>query len=340
MIENILDQSLLREGHEISFILGHKVLAKTNQDWFELQGEPLNVSEWEDLKDFCLQSNEKIQLETKGFVTGVYQSEKFAWKFSFVEKKDCFRAYLSAMKDLNQIRSGIDYPLFWDTIKKDKGIFIIAGERRQGKSNLLAEIIINDQNNRLSLTGVHASNQQQKWPQVDSLVHLGSDSIDWESGHVIYEGIERIIVDFNNIKNWKKWIEFAEQGQSVYLTLNLNSLSTLFYRLAAELDASMMSRFLQVFNGAILQKLAGAQLVALHEILIVREKEKSVLMSFYNQKQNFQLLKLSEMSFESYQTLNQSIMQKLIRRKLDVQSAFAVSNSPDDLDIQLKKMGL
>ncbi len=207
MIESILDQSVLRQGHEISFILGHKVLAKTNRDWFELQGEALSVSEWEDLKDLCLQSNEKIQLETKGYVSGIYQSEKHAWKCSFIEKKDCFRAYLSTVKKMNQIHSGIEYPLFWDTIKKEKGLFIIGGERRQGKSSLLAEIITNDQNNRLSLTGVHAANQQQQWPQLDSLVHLGADSIDWDGGHIIYEGVERVIVDFNTVKNWKKWIE-------------------------------------------------------------------------------------------------------------------------------------
>ena len=63
-------------------------------------------------------------------------------------------------------------------------------------------------------------------------------------------------------------------------------------------------------------------------------------MQFYNLKQNFQLLNLSELGFESYQTLNQSILQKMIRRKLDVQSAFAVSDAPDELDAQLKKMGL
>ncbi|MBC7742997.1 MAG: hypothetical protein H7061_12425 [Bdellovibrionaceae bacterium] len=340
MIETLLDQSVLRQGHEISFILGHKILAKTSQDWFELQGEALNVSDWEDLKDFCLHSNEKIQLETKGFVTGLYQSEKYAWRFSFVEKKDCFRAYLSAFKTSDDLQSGIEYPLFWDSVKKDKGLFIIGGERRQGKSTLLGEIITNVQNNKMSLTGIHSVNQQQKWPQLDSIVHLGADSVDWESQHILYEGLERIIVDFNNVKNWKKWIEFAEQGQSVFISVGLNSITTLLYKLASDLDESMMSRFIQVFNGAIVQKLASANKVALHEILVCREKEKKNLLRYYEQKQNFQLLNLTEISTEAYQTLNQSILQRMIRRKLDVQSAFAVSDAPDDLDAQLKKMGL
>jgi twitching motility protein PilT len=340
MIESLLDQSVLRQGHEISFILGHKILAKTNHDWFELKGEALSVSEWEDLKDYLLQSNEKIQLETKGFVSGLHQSEKHSWKFSFVEKKECFRAYLSVFRSTEEIQSGIDYPLFWDTIKKEKGLFVIGGERRQGKSTLLAEIVTNDQSNKLSLTGIHSANHQQKWPQVDSVIHLGTDSIDWEYNHVLYEGVERLVVDMNSIKNWKKWIEFAEQGQSVFISLGISSLNTLFYKLASDLEASMMGRFLQVFNGAVIQKMAGAQPVAIHEILICREKEKRKLTEFFDKKQSFQLLNLSEMSFDSYHSLNQSILQKMIRRKLDVQHAFAASDSPDELDAQLKKMGL
>ncbi len=340
MIESLLDQSVLRQGHEISFILGHKILAKTNHDWFELKGDALSVSEWEDLKDYCLQSNEKIQLETKGFVTGLHQSDKHSWKFSFIEKKECFRAYLSAFQATTDVQSGIDYPLFWDTIKKEKGIFVIGGERRQGKSTLLAEIVANDQSNKMSLTGIHSLNHQQKWPQVDSVIHLGVDSIDWEYNHVLYEGVERLVVDFNHIKNWKKWIEFAEQGQSVFLSMGLNSLSTLFYKLAADLEPSMMSRFLHVFNGAVVQKLAGTPQIAVHEILICRDKEKRKLVQYYEQKQNFQLIELGSMSIDSYHSLNQSILQKMIRRKLDVQNAFAASDAPDDLDAQLKKVGL
>lgn len=340
MIESILDQSLLKQGHEISFILGHTVLAKTNNDWFEIQGDALSVGDWEDLKDFCLQSNEKIQLETKGYVSGLYQSERYAWKFSFVEKKDCFRAFLTFVQDSDKIQSGIEYPLFWDSLKKVKGIFIVCGERRQGKSTLLAEIVANDQKSRMSLTGIHSPNQYQKWPQVESIIHLGADALEWENGHTIYEGIERIVVDFNTIKNWRKWIEFAEQGQSVFLSMGADSLTTLFFRVATELEPSLVSRFIQVFNGGVVQKLIGPSKLGVHEILVCREKEKRKLIEYYEQKQNFQLIQLGTMGFDSYHSLNQSIIQKLIRRKIDVQSAFSASDAPDELDAQLKKMGL
>jgi twitching motility protein PilT len=39
-------------------------------------------------------------------------------------------------------------------------------------------------------------------------------------------------------------------------------------------------------------------------------------------------------------SLNQSLLQNLIRRKIDIKSAFEVSQDPDGLDHLLKKVGI
>ena len=122
MIENLLDQTVFKNGHEVSFILGHKVLSKSGQDWNEVNGDPLTVSEWEDLKDLCLIGNEKVQLETKGFVGGLYESQKHSWKFTFIERKDSFRAHLSLVKAQEETLSQIENPLFWETVKIVNGL--------------------------------------------------------------------------------------------------------------------------------------------------------------------------------------------------------------------------
>lgn len=339
MIENLLDQMVFKNAHEISFILGHKVLSKSGNDWNEVKGEPLTISEWEDLKDLCLVGNEKVQLETKGFVGGLYESEKRSWKFTFIEKKDCSRAHLSLIKPQEETLSQIENPLFWETVKKERGLFIVAGERRQGKTSLLREIVINDQKNKLSLVGIHTALQNQNWPQIDSVIQLGIDTVDLDFNHMVYEGIERIIVDANAIKNWKKWIEVAESGQCVILTLSSNSIKTILNKLAAELDYSSSQRLFNILNGIILQKLVGTNYYPCSEILIIKENQKSILHDALNNKSISQLNLAFEFK-DSYQSLNQAIIQKLIRRKIDVQAAFEASDNPEFLDSTLKKMGL
>lgn len=339
MIENILEQSVLKNGHEISFMLGHRILSKSGQEWIEVKGGELSMSEWEDLKDLCLVGNEKVQLETKGFVVGVHESKKHKWKFSFIERKDCYRAHLSLLKAQELIQSQIENPHFWDAVRKEKGLFIITGEKRQGKTSLLQEVIENDQKHKLSLVGIHSAVQNSNWPQIDSVVHLGVDTLEFDAHHVIYEGLERIVVDTNSVKNWAKWVDLAEQGQSVFISVAANSVSTLLNKLMSELETSLCRRLFSVLNGVISQKLVGSQYQPCSEILIVRDAQRPVAQGYLSVK-SVSAQNLQDDFKETYQSLNQSIIQKMVRRKIDVKSAFEASDNPDQLDVTLKKMGL
>lgn len=339
MIENLLEQSVFKNGYEVSFTLGHKVLFKSGLDWNEAKGAPLTINEWEDLKDLCLLGSEKVQLETKGVVSGIYISKSHSWKFSFIERKECYRAYLSLVKSQEETKSQIENPLFWDSIKKDQGIFIVAGERRQGKTSLIQEVIINDQKNKLSLIGVHSGAPTQNWPEIDSVVQLGSDTLDFEFNHPLYEGIERIFVDTNSIRNWKKWIEIAEQGQGVIITLSTNSIKTILTKLTSELDESSRRRLFSLINGIVVQKLVGINYHPCTEILVIKENQRTLLQN-YSVGQSISTVGLQNEFKDSYQSLNQSIIQKLVRRKIDIQAAFQASDDPESLDTILKKMGL
>lgn len=339
MIENILEQSLLKNGHEISFMLGHRILSKSGRDWVEVKGGELSLSEWEDLKDLCLVGNEKVQLETKGFVVGVHESKKHKWKFSFIERKDCYRAHLSLLKAQELIQSQIENPLFWDTARKEKGLFIVTGEKRQGKTSLLQEIIENDQKHKLTLVGIHSALQNNNWPQIDSVVHLGVDTLEFDANHVIYDGLERLVVDTNSIRNWAKWVDLAEQGQSVFITVSANSVTTLLNKLMSELELTLCRRLFSVLNGVIAQKLVGSQYQPCSEILILRDGQRVIAQNYLSLKSVTQQ-NLQDDFKEAYQSMNQSIIQRMVRRKIDVKSAFEASDDPDQLDLTLKKMGL
>jgi twitching motility protein PilT len=339
MIEKLLDQSALKDGHQISFILNHRVLSKSGLDWTEVKGEPLTMDEWEDLKELCLQGNEKVQLETKGYIVGVFETPKYKWKFSFTEKKDCYRAHLSLIKAKEEVQSHIENPLFWESIKKDHGIFIVAGERRHGKSSLIQEIISNEQKSKLRLVGLHTAVQNPEWNDSEAVIQLGVETIDYDINHPAYEGVERVVVDLNAVKNWKKWIEMAEQGQSVVLSLSINSIKTVFNKLVSDLDVNTNLRLFNVLNGVVVQKLVGSQYYPCHEILVLKQNQKDIIRQQLTSNSFFKANFLEEFK-DSYQSLNQSLVQKLIRRKIDVQAAFEAADDPDTLDQMLKKMGL
>lgn len=340
MITKFFDESYLQKGFELSFVLGHKALCKKNSEWSELSQLPFSLTEWEDLKENCLQPNEKLKLETKGLVSGVYKAQHSLWKFSFIEDTNCFKAYFSAIQEFSYFTSDLENPMFWSAVKNKNGIFVIGGESRQGKSTLLSEIVDQDQKSNLSLTGIFSLPQQHHWPQVDSVIHLGAEAVDYANDHLCYQGLEKFVVDLNSVKNWQKWIELSESGRSVFLSLNMNSIKNFFQKLIAEMTGQEFYRFMSYFNGIVIQKLVGAHRIAVHEVLSLRDKEKVEIIKYWNETQNFSFVQFATLTSDCYQSLNQSLIQKLIRRKIDVKTAFASSNDPDELDLQLKKMGL
>ncbi len=340
MIEKMLTRVLQSGGHQISFVLGQKVLIKTGMDWVPLQEDLLKINEWEDLKDICLQPNEKIQLETKGFATGLYSSSEHKWKISFVERKDCFRAYFCVTSDKQKFQCQIQNPLFWDLLKKDKGLFIFAGPSRSGKSSLVAEIIEKKENEKVNLVGIHAPENEFRWSEKETLVQLGADTLEWDLGHIIYDGLENIAVDFNSIKNWEKWIELGEQGRTIYITLTADSVKIIFQQIFEKLSLGMVHRFLNLLDGIVVQRLVGKSMVPAYELLLLRQNDKVQIQSIIQHYKAEGTIDLKVLAKENHQSLNQSLIQNLVRRQIDVKTAFSSSDNPEELDETLKKMGL
>lgn len=339
MIEKILNLSVQKQSHQISFVLGQKILSKTGFDWTELSDAVLKINEWEDLKDLSLQPTEKINLETKGYVSGLYRGNNLIWKFSFIEQKDCFRAFFSIVNtNLNECH--IQNPMFWDLLKKDTGLFIFAGPRRSGKSSLIAEVIHKLKNEKISLTGIHSTENEVTWPDLENIIHLGSETINWDLNHSVYEGLERIVVDSNSIQKLEKWIEMSEQGRSIFITVTAETVQIVLQQILENLSPGLTHRFFNKLNGIVVQKLSGPSRTPIHELFLNNLSEVEQIRTLALQFKNDGLVDLKTFSNKTHQSLNQSIIQNLIRRQIDVKTAFSSSNDPEELDQILKKMGL
>lgn len=339
MIEKILTKVKDASALEVQFRLGHKTIAKVKEEWLEIDKDNLGFSEWEDLKDLCLQNADKLTLETKGFVRGVYRSSDQQWLFSFTEHKDCLKAYFSAIPRF-ELSQYIQSPIFWDALKKNTGLFIVTGQRGQGKSSLLKDVVSEIKKDSPKLIAIHGSYSALSMLNLDSVIHLSEETLSWEPHHPIYDGIDQFVVDYNSIKNWEKWIKLCEEGRSVYLTLSGLSVENCLEQIVSQIgfQTNLAKRFYQVLNSICFQKVVGMKEGAVHEFFVAQTafKEDLYKMSF----SQFKKQQDSENFKKYYQSLNQSIIQALVRRRIDVKSAFAASDAPDELDQQLKRMGL
>jgi twitching motility protein PilT len=337
MISTLLQQIKNRHSQQVQFRLGHKSLIQIEGEWTEFDDQSLSLSDWEDLKDLCLQNNEKVILETKGFVQGVFSDPMQSWSFSFTEWKDCLRAHffwLSREKSTIQIQ----FSPYFDSLKKKSGLHIVGGMKNNGKSTLISEIISEGRKYSPELVAVHAPPTQLSLSHLDSVVHLGMESLAWDSQHPIYDGIDSVVVDANDIQNLNKWIKFSEEGRSVYLSLSAGSVENILLQIKSlcENQKSLWSRFCQQLSSVIYQKKISMAAGSVHEIWVLQKEDQK------NIQNKFETDKFSELisNKNTYQSLNQSILQSLVRRKIDVKLAFGLSDDIETLDRSLKKMGL
>jgi Tfp pilus assembly pilus retraction ATPase PilT len=337
MISNTLTQIKDQLSQEVQFRLGHKTLIKINNEWIEFDQQSLTLSDWEDLKDLCLQSNEKIKLETKGFVQGLFSDPTQTWVFSFTEWKDCMKAHFAYVH--KQLRpTNIQYAPYFDGLKKKSGIHLISAHKKNGKSTLLSEIICENQKYSPELIAVHAPPSQLTVQNFDSVLHLGMESLVWEGTHAIYDGIDTLIVDANEIQDLNKWVRFAEEGRTVFLSLSASSIENVLLQIKSltQDKLSLWNRFSDQIKSIVYQKTVPGANSAVQEIWVMQKEDQKKINDKFQSEEFKKLITGSAL----YQSLNQSILQSLVRRRFDVKQAFEASDDIEELDRSLKKMGL
>lgn len=340
MITDLLNSYLKRSAYEIQFRLGYQTLLKINHEWVESENQNLSLSEWEDLKDLCLKSDERMTLETKGHIRGSVTTASNTWFFSFVEWKENLKAHFSSVQDISSI-AYIQNSTYWESLNTESGLHIVSGVKQSGKSTLVADILDQLKNNSPKQVVVHSDPSVLTYRSSDKTFILGIESIQWSNGHAFYDGIDTVVCDFNdsvNNINLSKWVQFAEQGKKVFLTLPASDIQTVLLQIKSATvdDSSLWFRFCKQLKTVIVQKKMKPSEGAIHEIIIMKSAGLNWLNNFNMQSWD---IKNKENEF-NYQSLNQSIVQSLIKRKIDIKSAFEITNDPDDLDEILKKMGL
>lgn len=335
MIEQVLEKYISLNAREIQFRLGYQTIIKKNNEWTQGEFETLNMSEWEDLKDLCLKAEEKITLETKGQVRGLFINKEVLWNFSFVEWKNCLKAHFS-YSPLSGHEISLQYPIFWEALRTKQGIHLITGGRGQGKTSFLKSVISETFKDSPELIVVHSATPLAVKNQQESLIQLGLESEKWDLNHPMYDGVDTLVLDKNDVQDWKKWIRFCEEGRRVFVTVSGTSVLEVLLQIWSDTqnDKGLWLRFVNQLSSVVNQKISQGVEASVQEVLVLKEAEKTKL------RQIIDAIQLEQISGHHYQSYNQSIIQALVRRKIDVKAAFALSPNPDDLDQSLKKMGL
>jgi twitching motility protein PilT len=167
-----------------------------------------------------------------------------------------------------------------------------------------------------------------------------------EEKQTFLAGVDMVVFDgYEDDASFEEALAYAERGMFVIYSMKAPSITNALRRCVSLLSEKYgrhgAPRLAEVLAMAVGQYpvagLSGEKVFA-HEVLPAKPEIRDLL-GEENLKAVDQLL-ISSAENTGILTLNQSLLQHLIRRRIDLKKAFETSRHPDNLDQLLKKVGI
>lgn len=340
-------QAKTKKASELLLIVGSVPKAKISEEWQSLRPDPFLLTDWQILIQTLLNSQQKAQLETVGASIGETQVGQHRIGFSFYQDESIFRILLNFHADsVTQIELNMPTALV-ESVREPKGLSLFLGlDSSQVLASLYHSLDLINKEKCLNIlvlsTDPFPQIKEEKSTFVYHQLHLQKDLINRE----ILKGMDLIV--FHGVTHPELLgmaTRLVEEGQSVFLSSKAHSILFYLKRALSELPQSLgkygVSRFADVIE--VLTHLTSVRsttgsVVSAFEMVLMKPHLRAYLMN--EDLKSFESLLSGSSETKGLLTLNQSLVQLLIRRKVNVQAAFQSSREPDLLDQQLKKLGV
>jgi twitching motility protein PilT len=238
-------------------------------------------------------------------------------------------------------------PQLFDSLNKDQGLILVNGTRQSLIENTVqfSQKKISESSKKRIFSVIK---EGSRWTDLTmstamTLPQLQSDSVSRA------ELFKSDVIYFENILNFSELelaLRLAEEGRLVVIHFTTPSILTSLHRIFEFVENdSIRTHFIWRLAESISllygQTFLGQQdkdLVFAFEMYLVTPELKKLIQTLDLKRCEDFMKSPSENS--GFVTLNQSLIQLLLRRKIDLKKAFDVSRDPSDLDQLLKKVGL
>lgn len=345
-LTELLLQGKAKKAEEFLFIVGSEPRIKLSNGWLSLRSSPVLVTEWNLLQQSLLTPYQIENLNNTGLVQGETFLDTARVGFSFYQHNSTMKAVLDM--DLDGSKNEIQLPpSLIENCLRMQGLVILSGPGEAGQVWALHRIL-QKLSEEKSFLGVVFS--QKAFPQIREskacyIYHSGK-SISAEENANLLSGVDMVVYDGDESdETFLKALSLAERGFFVIYSMKAPSVTNALRRCLSVVTEKYgeygSSRTAEVLSLAVSQHpmagLSGEKIFA-HEVLLMKPQIKSLV----EEKNIKGIEKLMVQSNENsgILTLNQSILQHLIRRRVDIKTAFGISRDPDNLDQLLKKVGI
>lgn len=238
-----------------------------------------------------------------------------------------------------------------EVVNYPSGLVLVTGPTGSGKSTTIAALI--DKINRENRGHIITLEDPIEYvhPHKSSIVNqreVGVDTVSYRSAlkHVLRQDPDVCMMgELRDLETIDAAMNMCETGHLVFATLHTNSAISTINRIVnvfpAEQQDRVRTQLAMTLNAIICQRLLpsikGGQVAAL-EILIMSPNIRNLIRE-NKLHQVYGMMQVGQ-DKSGMMTLNQALVQLILKRKIDVRSAFMNSSDPEELDKLLKTAGV
>lgn len=345
-LTELLLQAKTQKAEEFLFVVGSEPRIRLSGGWSILRNSPALVTEWNLLQQSLLSSHQKAHLDTVGTVQGEAAFDSVRIGFTFFQNENTMKAVLDM--DLEGHRREVQLPpAVVDTCLRMKGLVLLSGPGEAGQVWALHRLL-QKLSEEKSFVGLVFS--RKAFPQVREvkscyLYHNGDFSRP-EEKESLMTGVDMVVFEgFGDDHSFEEALALAERGYFVIYSMKAPSVTNALRRCLSvlgekygEYGGPRLAEVLSLASGQYPVEGSGGERVFAHEVMLMKPQVRSMIES--EDIKGLSDLMQSATENNGILTLNQSLLQQLIRRRVDIKKAFEVSRDPDNLDQLLKKVGI
>lgn len=345
-LTELLLQAKAKKAEEFLFVVGSEPRVRLSTGWQSLRQDPALPTEWGLLQQSLLNNHQQAVLESVGVIQGETAIENFRIGFSFFQNDTTMKAVLDL--DLEGSRREIQLPpSLIDNCLRMRGLVLLSGHGEVGQTWALHRIL-QKLSEEKSFLGVVFS--RKAFPQVREIkstyiYHNGEFSHPSEKESLM-AGVDLVVFDgFSDDHSFEEALAFAERGYFVIYSMKSPSVTNALRRCLSVLTekygvhgAARLAEVLSMVSAQYPIDGIGGEKIFAHEVLTMKPQVRAMLEN--QDVKSLEALLATAGENSGILTLNQSLLQHLIRRRVELKTAFEVSRDPDNLDQLLKKVGI
>ncbi len=346
-VSELIVQAKNRKAQSLNFVVGSLPQIQILGDWATLRQTPFMVSEWNILVQSILSPHQVEMLDQQGSLIGEGLFGNSRIGFSFFQSENIMKVWLNLELEIEKTAESFLPPVVFDTALRKKGMILLSG---QSESNLTqaAYSILSRMNSEKAFSAVVFSAQPFPKLKEEKGLFVYSQVADLnrytESG--LTAGVDVVLFHgYSDEKSFALALQLAERGALVIYSMQSPSIINSFRRSFGFVEKSFgkhgCSRLAEVLELALCQvsmKGTASDVVHAYEVLLMKEQIRH-LVQVENLNEIESLLKAAPEN-SGLMSLNQALLQNLVRRRIDIKTAFEHTRDPDSLDALLKKVGI